>query len=151
MSRKVGLKKNSKPLRRKTKLKKVRLDTIGKLKRTLWQLCREIIIKQYGTTCFTCTKEGLQGSNLHTGHFIPSSVCSAALRYDLDNLRPQCYACNIWKSGNWIEYESHLIADGIDIAALKARNQATKGMQADRIFYNNKIAEYTALKANLPS
>lgn len=140
-----------KPLRRsslkrgKVKLKKVRLDTIGKLKKKLWALCRVIIIQRYGSDCYTCSARELAGSNRHIGHFISSSVCSAAMRYDLDNLRPQCYRCNIHLSGNWPAYEQHLIQDGIDVVALKARNQATKGMQADRLFYQNKIAEYEAL------
>jgi len=73
---------------------------------------------------------GLIGSNQHVGHFTSSSVCSAELRYALENLRPQCYACNIYRSGNWPAYEQHLIRDGIDVDELKWLNERTKGMQA---------------------
>lgn len=134
------------PMKRGTKrLKKQRLDSIGKLKKTLWQLCRSIIISKYGSDCYTCSATNLSGSNRHLGHFISSSVCSAALRYDLGNLRPQCYRCNIHLSGNWISFEAHLRRDGIDVEELKRRNEATKGRQYDRLWYQAKIEEYTAL------
>lgn len=139
-----ALKRSKRPLKR-TKLAKVRKDTVGKLKAKLWQLCRELIFKKYGSDCYTCGAVGLTGSNRHLGHFISKSVCSATLAYSLDNLRPQCYRCNIHLSGNWIAYEAHLIRDGIDVAALKQRNYDTKGLQYDRLFYERKIAEYEIL------
>jgi hypothetical protein len=83
------------------------------------------------------------------GHFISSSVCSAELRYDLSNLRPQCYRCNIHLSGNWPSYELRLLRDGIDVEALKRRNQETKGRQYDRLFYEEKIAAYSSLLSEL--
>lgn len=139
MKRSSGLKRGS------VRLKKARTDSVGKLKKKLWALTREIILKQYGSDCYTCPARNLVGSNRHVGHFISSSVCSAELRYALENLRPQCYACNIHRSGNWPAYEAHLIRDGIDVAELKRRNEQTKGMKADCLFYQSKIDEYTAL------
>jgi hypothetical protein len=67
------------------------------------------------------------------------------MRFSLDNLRPQCFACNIHRSGNWPAYERHLIADGIDVAELKRRNEQTKDMKADILWYQRKIAEYEQL------
>jgi hypothetical protein len=149
MLRRTPLKRKT-PLKRGTvRLKKARTDSVGKLKKKLWQLCRAIIIARYGNTCYTCGAAGLVGSNLHVGHFISSSVCSAEMRYDLANLRPQDYRCNIHLSGNWPAYEAHLIRDGIDVAELKRRNEQTKGMKADVLFYQAKIAEYSALLAGL--
>lgn len=123
--------------------------TITKLKERLWKLCREIIRARWGNTCYTCFKRNLEGSNRHTGHFITSSTCSAAMRYDLDNLRPQCYACNIHKSGNWVEFEAHLRRDGIDPEELKQRNRDTQGLQYDRTWYENKITSYSTLLNNI--
>lgn len=131
------------PLRKKSK------TSITKLKDQLWKLCREIQIKRYGNTCYSCLRSGLFGSNLHLGHYISSSVCSAELRYSLDNLRPQCYRCNIHLSGNWIAYEAHLKADGIDPEALKQKNRDTHGMKANDLWYLAKIEEYTQLLASL--
>lgn len=138
-ARRTGLKRGT------VRLNKVRKDTVGKLKVKLWQLCRAIIIQRYGSDCYTCPLRNLSGSNRHIGHFISSSVCSAELRYSLENLRPQCYACNIHRSGNWPAYEDHLIRDGIDVTELKRRNQETKGGQYDILFYRAKILEYEEL------
>lgn len=133
---------------RKRALAKSRNDTIGKLKKHLWAITRELAFIKYGSNCFTCPNTNLIGSNRHLGHFISSSVCSAEIRYSLDNLRPQCYACNIHRSGNWISFEFNLKRDGIDVEALKQRNRDTVGMKADSIFYNNFILEREAeLKA----
>lgn len=118
---------------------------LKKAKEELWQLCRKIIIKRYGNICYCCGAVSLIGSNLHLGHFIPSSVCSTELRYSLDNLRPSCYRCNISLSGNWVAYEAHLKADGIDVEELKRRNEQTKGRMYRLDYYLSKIEEYKRL------
>lgn len=130
-------------------LNKVRKDSVTKLKKKLWQLCREIIFIKHGSDCYTCSSTSLSGSNRHLGHFISSSICSGELRFDLDNLRPQCYRCNIHLSGNWIAYEIHLKADGIDPEALKQRNRDTVGMKADVTYYQSKIDAYTVILSEL--
>ena len=127
------------PLKRKSK------TPLAKAKEKLWKLCRAIIIKRHGNTCYTCGKKNLSGSGLHVGHFISSSICSTTLRYDLQNLRPQCYACNIHRSGNWVAYEAHLKRDGIDVEKLKTHNEATKGEKYDISWYEQKIEEYERL------
>lgn len=121
--------------------------TITKLQKDLWELCRTIVKARYGNTCYTCGAIGLSGSNWQTGHFISKSICSTELAYHLDNLRPQCAACNIWKSGNWIAFEAHLIVDhGREFPdELKAENQRTKGLSYGKDWYQNKIIEYTQL------
>lgn len=124
--------------------RKVKSD-LSKLKAKLWKLCREIQIKRYGSDCYTCPSKDLSGSSRHLGHFIPSSICSTSMRYDLDNLRVQCYACNIHRSGNWVEYEKHLIRDGIDVQELKDRNEQTKGGMFREDWYEQKIVEYSQI------
>lgn len=131
------------PIKRVKKRRKS--GEITKLKKKLWQLCREIQIKRYGNICYCCGANPILGSNCQLGHFIPSSICSVELRYDLAHLRPSCYRCNINLSGNWPAFERHLISDGIDIAELKARNEATKGKVYPLSWFQEKIAEYTIL------
>jgi len=133
------------------KTKRPKKPKLAKLKKTLWSLCREIQIKTHGSDCYTCGAKELTGSNRHLGHFISSSICSVELRYDLRNLRIQCYACNIHKSGNWLAYENRLKIDhGQDyVDRLKARNEETKGKQYTSLWYENKITEYTSLLKTL--
>lgn len=85
---------------RKSPLKRKSKSPIVKTQDTLWELCKQIIRLKYGNICYTCGKTGLAGSSWHTGHFIAKSICGAYLKYDLRNLRPQCYRCNIDLSGS---------------------------------------------------
>lgn len=123
---------------------RVKVKTITQLKKELWVLCRQLIRKEYGNTCYTCGRTGLSGSDYQTGHFIPKSVCSAEMAYSLDNLRVQCSACNIWKSGDWIAFEAHLMVDkGREFPDfLKKRNWETKGRSYGKDWYEKQIALY---------
>lgn len=129
------------------KRKKRERSALSIAKDALWRECKRIIRAKYGNTCYTCGKSGLEGAQWHTGHFIASSVCSVELRYALENLRPQCWRCNINLSGNWIAYEAHLIEDHGQgyVDALKERNRTTKGKQYTLRWYLDKIEEYKAL------
>ena len=129
------------PLRRKSK------TPLAKLKDELWELCKQLTRQKYGHNCYTC---GVYVLYPHTGHFITDSTCSTELSYDLKNLRPQCYPCNVHKSGNWVQFEANLIRDhGIEyIEELKKRNQATKGLQYDILWYQRKIEEYRKLSTD---
>lgn len=84
---------------KRSPIKKVSKQPISKIKKKLWELCKQLIREKYGNTCYTCGKSGLSGSNWHTGHFIPDASSGAYIRYDLRNLRPQCYHCNINMGG----------------------------------------------------
>lgn len=132
---------------RKTPLKRKSRTPLAKAKDKLWELCKQITRSTYGNICYTCGRSGLEGSNWQTGHFITNSTCSAELRYDLKNLRPQCGSCNIWKSGNWVTFEENLIRDhGQEyVDELKRRNQKTKGLKYDLQWYEQKISEYQQL------
>ena len=138
---KRGFIKRKTPIRRKSK------TPLAKLKQELWGHCRRIIRALYGNTCYTCGRTGLEGSNWQTGHFISSSICSVHLRYYLDNLRPQCYNCNINKSGNWLAFEDHLIREKGESFPLhlKTLNRETTGLQYDSLWYTAKIEEYEKL------
>ena len=121
---------------------------LKKEKDKLWQLCRQIIKSKYPHQCYTCGKRLVDGTqDFHIGHFISSSICSTELRYDLDNLRPQCSGCNVWKSGNWLAYEEHLKEEkGQEfIDRLKQKNYQTKGKKYDILWYTSKIQVYENL------
>lgn len=141
------------PLKRKTPLKaSVRPKARRKGRKpthVLWELCKALTRAKYGNSCYTCPAKDLAGSNWHTGHFITKSICSNELAYDLLNLRPQCYHCNINLSGNWPAFESRLVREhGREYAEeLKRRNFETKGKKYGTPWVLAKIAEYEALLA----
>lgn len=138
-----GFKNKPKTALKRTKLKRRSKTPLAKAKLKLWALLREYTILKYGSTCYTCGKEDLEGSNRHLGHFITKSTCSGELAYSEDNLRIQCYHCNINLSGAWVAYEAHLILDHDRdyCEKLKKRNQETKGKKYDILFYEKRIAE----------
>lgn len=124
---------------------------LTKAKDKLWALCKAITRKRYGNSCFTCPARELEGSNWHTGHFITDSVCSTELSYDLANLRPQCFSCNIHKSGNWPAYEARLIREeGQEyVDELKQRNRDTIGNKYGIFWIKEKIIEYEGILKSL--
>lgn len=89
-------------------------QTIGQIQKKLWVQCKRIIRDIYkrgdGTyECYTCNQKNLTGSNCQTGHFIPKSVCGAYLKYDLRNLRIQCFRCNCNLSGNGAVFYRNMV------------------------------------------
>ena len=86
-----------------------------KIQDELWQECRRISLARYADKdgkhhCYTCDKE-VEGSGKQLGHFIPNSVGGAVLRYNLDNLRIQCYYCNINCGGQGAMFYRNLVRD----------------------------------------
>lgn len=139
LKRGSSLKTGKSPRKTKTPLKKA--------KDKLWSLCKQIIRTKYPNVCYTCGKGGLEGANWHTGHFLTDATCSTELSYDILNLRPQCYHCNINLSGNWIAFEQNLIRDHGKkyVEELKKRNQATKGLSYRIDWYLAKIEAYETI------
>lgn len=72
---------------------------ISRIQRKLWELCKQIIRKRYGNSCYTCGTTGLAGSNWQTGHLWAKASLGAYMKYDLRILRPQCAVCNLWRGG----------------------------------------------------
>jgi hypothetical protein len=66
------------------------------------------------------------------------------MRYDLDNLRIQCFRCNINLSGNWVEYEKNLKKEKGEQfpEKLKLRNESTKGLSYRSDWYEQYINNY---------
>lgn len=123
--------------------------SIKTLKKKLWEECKRITRLRYqkhdgSWNCFTCGAHLDAPSKAQTGHFIPSSCCSTEMRYDLGNLRIQCYQCNINKSGNWPAFEKQLeieMGEGY-VEKLKARNESTKNEMYRADWYETYINNY---------
>lgn len=142
--KRTGFKKKlTKPLKR-TKLAKKGKSDIRKIQDLLWQECRRITLTRYEKNgkhyCFTCDKE-VSGSNRQLGHFIANSVGGALLRYNLDNLRIQCYYDNINLGGNGAVFYRKLLEEKgqehID-KLFQLKGQTTKAID----HYTNLLTEY---------
>jgi len=120
---------------------------IKKVQELLWQECRRITKQKYIKNgkhyCFTCDKE-IEKSNCQLGHFIPNSVGGALLRYNLDNLRLQCYYCNINCGGQGAIFYKNLLNEKgqshID-ELFRLKNMTTKAIDE----YNRLLEEYKKL------
>lgn len=82
--------------------------TVSKLKKILDALVSRFVRLSGNGRCYTC---GLVRPllELQCGHFI--SRAHSATRYDLDNLRPQCVNCNVWRRGNTAFYAANLMEE----------------------------------------
>ena len=58
-------------------------------------------------TCITCGKKGhWKTGGIQAGHFISRKHYST--RWDLDNVKPQCVACNVYRAGEQYKYSLYL-------------------------------------------
>jgi len=135
------------PLKRKAnKTTKQKKMSLTKLKEKIWAECKRIIRARYisedgNYRCFTC---GKITEVPHTGHIITSSVCSTEIRYSLENLRLQCYNCNINKSGNWVEFKKRL--GDTEINRLIDLNDNTIGNKYGEYELNNLLETYKKIE-----
>lgn len=133
-------------------MKRRKKSELTKGKEKLWELCKKITRKRYQRedglwTCYTSEVTLDEPSRVQTGHFIPSSLCSMELRYDLKNLRPQSFRENINHSGNPHQYRRNLIRDHGEeyVKELEERNEKTKGGNYGLFWIKQKIEEYEKL------
>jgi len=107
------LRRSSKRIARGKRPRQKRKSGLAKLKDRLWELFRQYV---YSTSwepfvkvrCFTCDAPNLEGSNCQAGHFVNAGK-SLAVRYAPDNVRPQCFRCNISLKGNGAEFAVRLL------------------------------------------
>lgn len=92
---------------KKSPLKKKSKTKISVLKRKLWTEFSKYIRERDNYICFTCGRKG-EGQGMHAGHFVPKSVGGIALYFNEDNVKCQCYHCNINLGGNQYIYGKKL-------------------------------------------
>lgn len=136
---------NKKSTKTKIVKKKRSMGQIKRFKTILWELCKQITRLKYGNKCYTCGKLGLEGSGWQTGHFIASSVGGVSLRYNLRNLRPQCYYCNINLGGNGSFFYKNLVEREGQQYVDQIFQDKQRIIKADEIWFKDKIQEYTLL------
>ncbi len=121
----------------KTKSKrKPKTKSLGKLKKELWDLV-SLYVRQYYADdggycrCYTCGNV-LPWRQMQAGHGIPGR--SNAVLYDLDILKPQDIACNIFGGGKHHIFATKLIeANGMEWwqAKLEGSKRIVKYSRAD--------------------
>lgn len=100
-------------------------------------LVRQYLISKYKTRagtlrCYTCSGERLI-KEMQVGHFIRRSY--SALRWDVNNVRPQCPKCNCLLSGNLEIYENKLAKElgDSEIERMREKRNLTKYYYIDCI------------------
>jgi hypothetical protein len=88
--------------------------TLSSLKKNAWKLVSEYVRRKYadegGTTeCYTCGKLLHWKYDAQAGHAIPGR--HNAVLFDLEILRPQCYACNCMSGGKYHIFATKLIRE----------------------------------------
>ena len=129
----------------KNKPKKPKSKSISKLKKELEALQKQVVLKLYGETCYTCGKY-TEGKDRHLGH-VPWSRTdiSIATKFSHEYTRIQCMVCNVHKGGMGAVALQRMIDEGIDVISLRKLSQEGKGQPVPRRWYEEKMAYYKAL------
>lgn len=138
---------------RKTPLRKRGKSDRKKLEDKLWELCKKIIRTKYTPVCYTCNRKELEGMNWQTGHGKPKGALPLLFKYDLRNLRPQCFNCNMNLGGMSDIFIAKLEKEKEGKEFLKdscvkvegrweIKHQEPMGSMQAQIFINSKIDEY---------
>lgn len=126
---------------------RLKLKTVSFYKHKLDQIISKYVRLMGNGSCYTCglVRDKLE---LQCGHFLSRQY--NATRYDLDNLRPQCVNCNVWRRGNIAFFADNLIKEiGKDrfdalVARGRTRKEFTKQELRDLIEeYQKKVASLT--------
>lgn len=127
------------PRRKKTKNT---VKSISKLIKEADRLCslkvRHPIPEIDYISCFTC---GYSNSykKLHAGHFL--SRYYKAARWNPDNIRPQCYVCNIMRKGDAIKFRQNLIKEIGEARVLAVEKLRDAPIKLSREYLEEKIKE----------
>ena len=90
---------------RKTPVKKSKSRLVKKLDSIFSKYIRLKHSKKGICTCFTCGRK-YEVKKIHAGHFMSRRHYST--RWDEDNVRPQCYGCNVGNQGKQYEFAINL-------------------------------------------
>jgi len=106
---------------RKTKTPRAKANT------DIWTECKRIT-RATGNTCYTCGAGNLEGSNWHCGHGKPKGALPLLYKYDIRNLKNQCYSCNIHYGGMTDVFIAKLEQEEEGLAFLEEACEKTDGV-----------------------
>lgn len=134
---------------KRTRLKKKSKQKISVIQRTLWELCRQVCLKQQADKngevhCYTCSQRNLVGSNRQLGHMWSKASLGAYLKYDIRVLRWQCFACNIHRGGAGADFYARMLSEiGEEQMAQLQKDRQVSVKAYD--FYLKLISEYSKM------
>lgn len=122
--------------------------TIPQLQNTLWPLFAAYIKLLHPARCYTCDK-AISGRDCQAGHWIPRTY--SPVKYDENNVRPQCSHCNEFHAGRPVEFERRLRLEIGDEAVEDLKRRSTdpwKWSRGDLIeqieYYREQVKEMEA-------
>jgi hypothetical protein len=139
------------------KIPKVKLPSLRRRKKVLWELCKQITRKRYAKpdgswNCYTCDKPIDEPKKAHTGHCINSHFGGLRLRFDLRNLRIQDHYCNINLGSNGAVYVMKLkkeIGDEEVNSMFKLLDIRKEKVDNEREFIEGLIVGYRIILSGL--
>jgi len=140
----------------KAKAKKKKKPTLTSLRKKLWKIFSLYIKLKYSTDgktvrCFTCGADlDIGTSNCQVGHCFTKTAYPYHY-FNENNVRPQCYHCNISKSGDGPTFYRRLldilgqeVMDDIFETKSTPTKRTVEWYEDKTEEYNNKILELTA-------
>ena len=124
--------------------------SVSSLKKKCWKLCSIYIRLKYANKqgivmCVTCGKK-YPWKQIQAGHFIDGRTNS--ILFDERGISPQCYACNVCKKGNKVEYYKYMqdrygedVIDDLRARAKKIRKFYGYELELQIDEYKQKISE----------
>lgn len=135
----------NKPQKKKPKPK---LNTLGKLKKELWDifsLHQKLVHSEDGEwcNCYTCEKPIKIGTSDNNGGHCLSKAANPAIYFDERAVRPQCILCNIFHGGMHYEFNEKLKQEiGLDSWQDMYDNRKAPQLRS-RQWYAEQISYYS--------
>lgn len=108
---------------------------------------RQFYAKDGRVKCFTCDHWG-EIKKMQNGHWIVRQYKQT--RWDLDNTRPQCYACNFLFNGRPHIFRANLVNEIGETRVLQLEDRAKEPFKANIEIAQLHIERFKALMHTLP-
>ena len=132
--------------------KKKAAPSISKLKAKLWPLVSLYVRRSAAgsngyVACVTCGGVYLV-AQIHAGHFVPQARGNS-VKYDLRNIHPQCFRCNINLGGNPSAYAVYMLDRYGEQVIRELERRAHDTVKYSRGDYEAMIEDFSGKLANL--
>mgnify|MGYP003635855271 CR=1 FL=1 len=127
------------------KKKLTRSKLVKKLDNIFSQYIRLSNSKNGNCTCVTCGKVGdWKNGGMQAGHFM--SRKHYATRWNEDNVKPQCIACNMFKAGEQYKFSLYLggkLSEELLQESRKIRKFTSDELEEMVVHYSKEVEKYS--------